>query len=531
MDHPNSPLQLTKRNIKGWYFYSFSSKPFVVSAVSTYIPLLLERFARSNGVQLGNHSLPCTSESDKCVLPLFNTFYVDTASFALYTFSVSVLFQTITVVTVSGIVDLWNSVRLKGLVLVMFSVIGAVTTIFISRLAESQIYALPLLYIVANSCFGVINVVGNSLLPIFVSDLVKYSDDLNQPLGGSESSIEKLSSIISGRGASLGYSSALLTQIVSMFLVHKSRTQQDIQVAVLFVGVWWLFWQLPMLWLFNDIPHADGSLSSSPVSSTSSRLARSREYYSNKKIWSLKSLGYGWKSLWSAFKHARLLKDVMIFLLGWFIISDSVTTINSTAILFAKTELEMVTLNLITISVITMVDAMIGAIVIPQFLAKRFNLLPHQILMYIILWTSFIPFYGILGFFFENIGLKHKFEMYMLAVWYGLSLGGLSAVSRSVFSLIIPKGKESTFFSMFSMTDKGSSIIGPFLIGLVTDKTHEIRYSFYLLFALLMLALPVLNSLDVGRGKREAEELASIITSRQNSPEASVLPEEHLQTD
>lgn len=221
----------------------------------------------------------------------------------------------------------------------------------------------------------------------------------------------------------------------------------------------------------------------------------------------------------------------MIFLLGWFIISDSVTTINSTAILFAKTELEMVTLNLITISVITMVDAMISAFVIPQFLAKRFNLLPHQILMYIILWTSFIPFYGILGFFFENIGLKHKFEMYMLEVWYGLSLGGLSAVSRSVFSLIIPKGKESTFFSMFSMTDKGSSIIGPFLIGLVTDKTHEIRYSFYLLFALLMLALPVLNSLDVGRGKREAEELASIITSRQNSPEASVPPEEHLQTD
>ena len=526
MDPPNSPLQLTKKNIKGWYFYSFSSEPFVVSAVSTYIPLLLERFARSNGVLLSNHNLPCTSESDKCVLPLFSTFYVDTASFALYTFSVSVLFQTITVVTVSGIVDLWNSVRLKGLVLVLFSIIGALTTICISRLAESQIYALPLLYIVANSCFGVINVVGNSLLPIFVSDLVKFSDEATQPLGGRESSVEKLSSIISGRGASLGYSSALLTQIVSMFLVHKSKTQQDIQVAVLFVGVWWLFWQFPMLWLFNDIPHADASSSSS-----SSRLARSREYYSSKKIWSMKSLGYGWKSLIDAFKHARLLKDVMIFLLGWFIISDSVTTINSTAILFAKTELEMVTLNLITISVITMVDAMIGAFVIPQFLAKRFNLLPHQILMYIIMWTSFIPFYGILGFFFESIGLKHKFEMYMLAVWYGLSLGGLSAVSRSVFSLIIPKGKESTFFSMFSMTDKGSSIIGPFLIGLVTDKTHEIRYSFYLLFVLLMLALPVLNSLDVNRGKREAEELATIITSRQNSPEADVIPEEHAQAD
>jgi len=521
MDYSNVALQLTKKNIKGWYFYSFSSEPFVVSAVSTYIPLLLERFARSNGVKLDNHLLPCTSVSDKCVLPLFNKYYVDTSSFALYTFSVSVLFQTIVVVTVSGIVDLWNSVRLKGIVLVLFSIIGAISTILISRLEESQIYSLPLLYILANSCFGVINVVGNSLLPIFVNDLCKYSNGISPDT--SESSVEKLNSIISGRGASLGYSSALLTQIVSMYLVHKSKTQQDIQVAVLFVGVWWLVWQAPMLWLFNDIPQTEEE--------TASRLSRSRTYYNNKRICSLTSLGYGWRSLWNAFKHARLLKDVMIFLLGWFIISDSVTTINSTAILFAKTELDMVTLNLITISIITMVDAMIGAFVIPQFLAKKFNLLPDQILVYIIIWTSFIPFYGILGFFFESIGLKHKFEMYMLAVWYGVALGGLSAVSRSVFSLIIPRGKESTFFSMFSMTDKGSSIIGPFLIGLVTDKTHEIRYAFYLLFGLLMLALPVMKSLDVSRGRREAEELMDVISSREVSVEPLSSAGQHEQND
>lgn len=525
VDPPNSPLQITKRNIKGWYFYSFSSEPFVVSAVATYIPLLLEHFARANGVELENHLLPCVSESDKCVLPIFNKFYVDTSSFALYTFSISVFFQTITVLTVSGIVDIWNSIRLKGLVLVFFSILGALSTIMISKLDESQILSLPLLYIIANSCFGVINVVGNSLLPIFVSDLDKFSSQ--NILSHNESDVEKLSSIISGRGASLGYSSALLTQIVSMFLVHKSKSKQDIQVAVLFVGIWWLFWQLPMLWLFNDVPHIDAT--------SNTGTSRRRSYYSNRQIWNIKSLSYGWNSLWGAFKHARLLKDVMIFLLAWFIISDSVTTINSTAILFAKTELNMHTLNLISISIITMVDAMVGAFIIPQFLAKKFNLLPHQILIYIIIWTSFIPLYGILGFFFENIGLKHKFEMYLLAIWYGLSLGGLAAVSRSVFSLIIPRGKESTFFSMFSMTDKGSSIIGPFLIGFVTDKTHEIRYSFYLLFSLLILSLPILNMLDINRGKLEAGELGKITPSTENGYDSNIndnnTVDEHEQID
>lgn len=521
MDISNINLRITKDNIKGWYFYSFSSEPFVVSAVSTYIPLLLERFARSNGVRLENHLLPCTSELDKCVVPVFGKYYIDTSSFALYTFSVSVFFQTIVVVTVSGIVDMWNSIKLKGIVLVIFSIVGALSTILISRLNETQIYTLPILYILANSCFGVINVVGNSLLPTFVNDLCKYSENVG--IDNAESNVEKLSSIISGRGASLGYSSALLTQIVSMFLVHRSKTKQDIQVAVFFVGVWWMFWLTPMFWLFNDTQEVGD------ISSNSSRLSRSRIYYNNKHIWSLKSLGYGWKSLWNAFRHARLLKDVIIFLVGWFIISDSVTTINSTAILFAKTELDMVTLNLIAISIITMVDAMIGAFVIPQFLSKKLNLLPDQILVYIIMWTSVIPFYGILGFFFDSIGLKHKYEMYMLAVWYGLSLGGLSAVSRSVFSLIIPKGKESTFFSMFSMTDKGSSIIGPLLIGFITDRTHEIRYSFYFLFALLMLSLPVMKSLDVARGKREAEELTDVISSREPSIDPETLSDHHNQ--
>ncbi|CCK69156.1 Atg22p KNAG_0C00420 [Huiozyma naganishii CBS 8797] len=499
-------LRLVKNNIKGWYFYSFSSEPFVVSVVSTYVPLLLEQFARANGVQLENHSRRCTPEHAKCLLPLFNKrLMIDTSSFPLYTFSISVLFQTVVVITVSGIVDCWNSVKFKGNVLVLFSIIGALATIGISRLDTAQFYTLPLLYIIANSCFGVINVVGNSLLPVFSTSLAKF--DVSEVE-------DKLTSIISGRGASIGYSSALLVQLMSMLLINMSKTKVDVQIAVLLVGVWWLIWQCPMIWLFHDLPeqlttHTEENSNIAPVAE--------RSPYTNlvaKRRLTLKSLTYGWSSLWDAFVHARLLRDVMIFLLSWFIISDAITTINSTAILFSKTELHMTTLNLITISVLTMINAMIGAFVIPQFLSKKLNWLPHRTLIYIICWASFIPLYGMLGFVFDSIGLKHKFEMYILAVWYGISLGGLSAVSRSVFSLIIPKGKESTFFSLFSITDKGSSIVGPFLIGLVTDRTHNIRYAFYLLFALLLLSLPILEMLDVERGKREAQELSQIETSQ-----------------
>lgn len=473
------------RNIKGWYFYCFSSEPFIVSAVSTYVPLLLEQFGRINGVKLHDHSLRCEVADDKCVLPIFNgKWFIDTSSFALYTFSLSVLFQTLLVVSVSGMVDMCQRVDFKKKVLLTFGTIGALATWFIGTLRSDQFYLLPTLAIVGNCCYGVINVVGNSLLPVFVKDLV---EDENQE------EIDIKTSVISGRGASYGYISALIVQLISILLVRQSQNHDNLQVAVLFVGVWWLLWQIPIAFLLHDTP----SIPRQEINEFT--FAKSGSY-----------MKYGWKSLWESLKHASLLKDVVIFLVGWFIISDSLTTINSTAILFAKTELKMTAINLISLSIITMIMAIFGAFYIPQLLSETLKLPLQKILVIIILWSSVIPLYGMLGFFFQSIGLKHKFEMYILAVWYGVSLGGLAAVSRSLFSLIVPQGKESTFFSLFSVTDKGSSIVGPLLIGMITDKTHNIRYAFYLLFFLLMLSLPVFRLLDVERGKREARQLSTM---------------------
>lgn len=485
-------IQRAKNNIKGWYFYSFSSEPFSVSAVATYIPLLLEQFARINGVSVDDHSVKCSSRHDKCVLGLFNnSVYIDTSSFALYTFSLSVLFQTLLVITVSGLVDVWKTVRFKRKILLFFGVLGSLSLVFISQLRVNQYYWLPVLCVVANSCYGVVNVVGNSLLPVFVSDLIKID-----PLERSTNA-DALTSAVSGCGASIGYCSALFVQIISALLVRKSKSHDNIQWATMFVGIWWISWQSPMAWLLQDV---NPILTEDVLNPESNAHPGFKWHY----------MKFGWISLFKALKHARLLKDVVIFLISWFIISDSVTTINSTAILFSKTELKMSTLNLIVISILTMLNAILGAYLIPHYISSKFNWSAQSTLKYIICWASVIPLYGMLGFVFKNIGLKHPFEMYIMAIWYGISLGGLAAVSRSVFSLIIPKGSESTFFSLFSITDKGSSIVGPVLVGFLTDRTHNIRYSFYLLFALLMLSLPVISMLDVARGKHEAEELRRI---------------------
>ncbi|AMD19499.1 HCL652Cp [Eremothecium sinecaudum] len=481
-------MRQVKRNVIGWYIYSFSSEPYIVSAIATYIPLLLENFARANGVRVDNHSQVCVSADDRCVLPMFGRrVFVDTSSFALYTFAVGVFVQTLLVISVSGMVDLWNSVTFKRNVVLSFGFVGGLSTSMMAVLRKTQYYELALLCIISNSCYGVVNVVGNSILPTLVADMNLKDED-----GPISKSADQMITLISGRGSGLGYLAALIVQLISILLVMKSSDDNNVQVALAFVGMWWLAFQIPMIWFLRDTNFTS-------VKESQFKLRDSGRY-----------IAYGWRSLFDAISRVRLLRDVVIFLVGWFIVSDSVSTINSTAVLFARTELMMNTVQLIVVSILTMVNAVLGAFLVPELFSKKFKLSSQYILIGIICWTAIVPLYGILGFATPVMGLKHQWEMYILAVWYGVALGSLGAVSRSVFTLIIPKGKESTFFSLFNVTDKGSSILGPILVGLITDRTHNIRYSFFLLLGFLILSLPVFYILNVDRGKLEASELSSI---------------------
>ncbi|KAF0277215.1 hypothetical protein FOG50_01937 [Hanseniaspora uvarum] len=494
----------TNKNILAWFIYLISSEPFIVSIISTYMPIILETFATLNAVKVKDHSKPCIDDfslvfqdkNDKCVLPIAGMWYVDPSSFALYVFSTSVFFQTILVISISGLVDNFNNtIAFKKKVMFFFGILGAASTILISLLYNSEFYSLAVLCIVSNCCYGVVNVLGNSLLPVILNSAI----DTNHQEQGKK--INELTTVISGKGTSLGYLSALLVQIICIGLIKKTSVAKptmtnnlkSLKIAIFFVGLYWIITQIPILFLLNDVKKPDEE-----------EIEQQKMTLNIMKTNVVKS----WKTLGQTIIHASSLKQVSIFLVGWFVISDSITTINSTAILFSKNELHMNTINLVFVSVSSLIFAIIGAFFIPSFLIHKFSLPLNKLMLVIIIWACFIPLYGILGFVFENIGLKHKFEMYFLAVWYGLSMGALNAVSRSIFALIIPSGRESIFFSIFNITDKGSSIVGPVLTGLIIDKTHQIRYSFILLLLFLVLALPIFNSLNVEEGKEEAQKEA-----------------------
>merc|ERR1712228_291787 len=98
----------------------------------------------------------------------------------------------------------------------------------------------------------------------------------------------------------------------------------------------------------------------------------------------------------------------------------------------------------------------------------------------------------------------------LLIFQLALFLTALQAYSRSIFSSLIPRGRESVFFAFYEITDKGSNLIGPVVTIIVHNLTHSyIGVFWYLLFAFGVAAvLLFFMDLDAGMadaGKKESE--------------------------
>jgi UMF1 family MFS transporter len=88
-------------------------------------------------------------------------------------------------------------------------------------------------------------------------------------------------------------------------------------------------------------------------------------------------------------------------------------------------------------------------------------------------------------------------------------MGGLSSYCRSFFGELIPPGYEAAFYALYAITDKGSSIFGPAIVGAITDRYGEIRPAFAFLAVLIIVPLPLMLLVDVDRGKRDAKALGA----------------------
>ena len=91
-----------------------------------------------------------------------------------------------------------------------------------------------------------------------------------------------------------------------------------------------------------------------------------------------------------------------------------------------------------------------------------------------------------------------------LAIAIGIVLGGTQALSRSFFSLLIPRGREGEYFSLYGAAERGTSWFGTLLFGVVFQVTGSYRPAIFALIIFFILGAFFLLRLDPARGIREA---------------------------
>ncbi|KAG5953940.1 Autophagy protein 22 [Claviceps arundinis] len=538
------------KELLGWYMYGFAAEVYVVCGIGSFIPILLETLARENGVLLSDPTKSCGTSDSKsdgdgqCVIYVLGI-EINTASFAMYTFSVSVLLQALLVVSISCAAD-HGHYRKK--LLLYFAWIGALAVmsyVFISK----ETYLLgALLTILSNTSFGASFVLLNSFLPLLVrnhpdvlhakrarrstisefshsglqsramedsdatweengvdpaSPLLPEDDTLlglrhRTPTREEITSTElQLSSRLSANGMGIGYMAALFVQCVAIgILIAMKNTTWSQRVVLLVIGSWWAVFTIPSAFFLRPRP--------GPPLVNSGRQG---------SFGWLPYLTYAWKSLFRTIQQARRLTDIMLFLAAWFLLSDAIATTSSTAILFAKTQLHMRPWALGMINVITTMAGILGAFGWPG-VSRALGLKAHHTILVCIALFELIPIYGLMGYlpFVKSwgvVGLQQPWEMFPLAAIYGLVMGGLSSYCRSLYGELIPPGSEAAFYALYAITDKGSSVFGPTIVGAIIDRTGSIRPAFWFLGLLVGLPAPLMWLIDVERGKKEGQKLVA----------------------
>ena len=98
-------------------------------------------------------------------------------------------------------------------------------------------------------------------------------------------------------------------------------------------------------------------------------------------------------------------------------------------------------------------------------------------------------------------------EFYALAVTVGLVQGGVQALSRSLYSRLIPRDRAAEFFGFYNMLGKFAAVIGPVLIGWIGVLTGSPRVGILSIVVLFVAGGACLFFVDEERGTAAARAM------------------------
>ncbi|MFF3364607.1 MFS transporter [Streptomyces misionensis] len=368
---------------------------------------------------------------------------VRAGSFFAYAVSLSVILAVVAMPLVGGAAD--RTGRKKPL-LAAAAYTGAAATTGMFFLNGDRYLLGGVLLVVANAAAAVGAMLYNSYLPQIAAPEERDA--------------------VSSRGWAFGYGagSTVLVANLVLYSAHDSfgLTQtQAVRICLASAGLWWgAFTLVPLRRLRDRRAGAAGTPST------------------------------GLRQLASTVRDMRRHPLTLSFLLAYLVYNDGIQTVISQASVYGSQELGLGQSTLIVAVLLVQVLAVAGALTMGR-LARTYGA-QRTILGSLVAWTITLA----AGYF---LPAKAPVSFFVLAAGIGLVLGGSQALSRSLFSHLVPPGKEAEYFSAYELSDRGMSWLGPLLFGVTYQLTGSYRSAIISLVAFFVIGFVLLARVPVRR--------------------------------
>jgi MFS transporter, UMF1 family len=313
--------------------------------------------------------------------------------------------------------------------------LGSIATIAFAGIGESQWMWAAACYVFALIAFSSTVLFYDSLLP-------SISRDQNVDF-------------ISAAGYALGYLGGGLLLLFNVMMFKNpeawglSSQTGAVKAAFVSVGVWWFVFSMPLFFFVKE-PYAK----------------REQPF----GVIVRKTL----RELSGTVSRMYRMKPVLYFMMAYWLYIDGVHTIIKMAVDFGV-GIGFQTSDLITALLIVQFVGFPAGFIF-GYLGQKWNV-KKSILLGIGCYVIVV---------FWALSMQTIKEFYMMAILIGLVQGGVQALSRSLYTRLIPPEHAGEFFGFYNLVGKAASVLGPALVGTVTFITGSNRWGVSSLMILLI---------------------------------------------
>jgi len=438
----------TARYQRPWYWYDWANSAFVTTTATVLFGPYLTAIAKEAACPGLADGARCTTDLNVLGLP------IDPGSLHPYTVALSTFVGALLLIFVGAIAD---RVKRPARLMALFAGIGSVAASLMFFVEGTNWQLGVALLMVASIALGASLVVYDAILV-----RIAHPDDRDK---------------VSSRGWALGYLGGGLLLAVNFLMLSNEETfggtGQTVRISMLMAGLWWgLFTLIPVLgmWQMRGVEKPAVAAKAGVVGGT-------------------------FRQLSDTFRHLLGLRQTLLFLVAYMFFNDGIQTVIGQSSLYGTAELGFSETTMLTLFLMVQFVAFGGALIFGQ-VARRLGAW-RTVLGGIVMWVFVI----VAAFFVPEKALA---ALFALGVGIGLVMGGTQALSRSMYSQLVPRDREAEFFSLYQALERGTSWFGAVIFGVVHQLTDSYRPAILALIVFFVLGGVLLAKVDMRKGIREA---------------------------